>query len=262
MTTETSASATYNIPLLSSSNYTSWSVQMKMILKERRVWKVIMGEESQPNPPPAATDDSASETPTAETPVISPEDQAALQQSYEKDLAAFEEKVDKANAVLFATITPALIADIQGIENPAEVWKVLEQRYAPKTDMSKMTAWMNFINARLSDDESVPDYLLRLARYKTRCLECGSTVDETMHKSLMLNTLPDAYNAIKANAMVSSNMMTAEEVKDQILEQYRVVSHVSEHSGKDGKGAKAFTTQHKGLDARHLRFLMKYIIVT
>jgi transposase InsO family protein len=138
---------------------------MKMILRERRVWKVVIGEETKPDST-SAIYESASETASL-----------GQQTPYERDLTAFEEKLDRANAVLFATISPSIIADIQGIDDPSEVWKVLEQRYAPKTDMSKMTAWMNFINAKINDNELVPNYLLRLARYKIRCEECGSTVD-------------------------------------------------------------------------------------
>ena len=229
-----STSVTYNIPLLSSNNYASWSIQMKMILKERRVWRVVTGEETKPDST-AAIYESASETTSL-----------GQQTPYERDLAAFEEKLDKANAVLFATISPSIIADVHGIENPSAVWKVLEQRYAPKTDMSRMTAWMNFINAKINDNELVPNYLLRLARYKIRCEECGSTVDETMYKSLMLNSLPEEYNAVKANARVSSNMMTAEEVKDQILEQYRVICHESDFSkSSSGNSMKSYATRYK-----------------
>ena len=139
MTTLKSGPITYNMPLLSSSNYASWSVQMKMILKERRVWKVVTGEETKPDPS-AAIYESASEATTF-----------GQQTPYERDLATFEEKLDKANVLLFTTITPSIITDIQGIEDPSEVWKVLERHYAPKIDMSKTTASMNFINPKIND---------------------------------------------------------------------------------------------------------------
>jgi len=35
----------YTIPLLSRSNYSAWSVQIEMILREKKIWKVVNGEE-------------------------------------------------------------------------------------------------------------------------------------------------------------------------------------------------------------------------
>ena len=66
------------------------------------------------------------------------------------------------------------------------------------------------------------------------------------YKSLLLNSLPEEYNAVKANARVSSNIMTAEEGKDQILEQYRVSCHESDFSkSSSGNSIKSYATRHK-----------------
>ena len=40
----------YTIPLLSGSNYSAWSVQIEMILREKKIWKVVNGEEKKPVP--------------------------------------------------------------------------------------------------------------------------------------------------------------------------------------------------------------------
>ena len=39
----------YTIPL-SGSNYSAWSIQIEMILREKKIWKVVNGEEKKPAP--------------------------------------------------------------------------------------------------------------------------------------------------------------------------------------------------------------------
>jgi len=193
----------YNIPLLNSSNYVAWAVQIEMILREKRVWKVVTGEEKKPNP-----DDEKY------TSQIATLDQAQETTTYQQDLEAFESKVDRANATLFANMTQTIVNEHKNHKEPASLWTTLEKRYAPKTTVSRMTASINFVNAKLNIDESIPDYLVRLTGLKDRIIECGGTVDESMYKGLMFRGLLDEFKVIKANARINGDNLSADDVKD------------------------------------------------
>src|SRR4030095_14944996 len=226
----------YNIPLLNSSNYMAWAVQMEMILREKRVWKVVTREEKQPNP--------NDEKYTSQT-TSPPTDQALETNLYQQDLEAFETKVDRANATLFANMTQTIVNENKNHKEPATLWTTLQKRYAPKTTVSRMTASINFVNAKLNMDESIPDYLVRLTALKDRIVECGGTVDESMYKGLMFQGLPDEFDVIKANARINGDNLSADDVKDQILEQHRINQQEMMQADTTHNDAKAYATHHQ-----------------
>src|SRR5438552_2311610 len=118
-------------------------------------------------------------------------------------------------------MTQTIVNEHKNHKLPAILWTTLQKRYAPKTTVSRMTASINFVNAKLNSDEAIPDYFVCLTSWKDRILECGSTVDESMFKGLMFRGFPVQYDVIKTNARISENALSADDVKDQILEQYQ-----------------------------------------
>src|SRR4030095_11931685 len=109
----------------------AWAVQIEMILHKKRLWKVVTGEEKQPNP---NDEKYASQTTTPTT------DQALETKLYQQDLEAFETKVDRANAMLFANMTQTIVNENKNHKEPVTLWTTLQKRYAPKTTVSRMTA--------------------------------------------------------------------------------------------------------------------------
>ena len=207
----------YTIPLLSGSNYSAWSVQIEMILREKKIWKVVNGEEKKPAP-----DDDKYNTRLFTDSDDSSDTQDFDSVTYQRDIEVFEAKVDKANATLFANMTQSIVNEHKNHKEPAILWATLQKRYAPKTTVSRMTTLINFVNARLNPNELIPDYLVRLTGLKDCIVECGGTVDESMFKGLMFRGFSNEYNVIKTNARINGDTLTVDDVKDQILEQYRL----------------------------------------
>ena len=87
------ASEKYNIPLLNASNYSAWSIQIEMILKEKKAWKAVKGEEATRDP------NDRKYTPQTTAPAF---DQGVSASTYQQDLELYEVKVDKANATIFS----------------------------------------------------------------------------------------------------------------------------------------------------------------
>ena len=88
-----------------------------------------------------------------------------------------------------------------------------------------MTALLNFVNAAYNLSESVPDSLAHLTSLKNRIVECGGTMDDSMYKVLVFRGLPSDYDVIKEDSRINgltNKAVSPEDVKGQILEQYRV----------------------------------------
>jgi len=111
-------------------------------------------------------------------------------------------------------MTQSIVNEHKNHKEPAILWATLQKRYAPKTTVSRMTASINFVNARLNSDELIPDYLVRLTGLKDRIVECGGTVDESMFKGLMFRGFPDEYNVITTNARINGDTLTMDDVKN------------------------------------------------
>ncbi len=231
----------YTIPLLSRSNYSAWSVQIEMILREKKIWKVVNGEEKKPVP----DDDKYNTRLFSDSDDDSSDTQDFDSVTYQRDIEVFEAKVDKANATLFANMTQSIVNEHKNHKEPAILWATLQKRYAPKTTVSRMTASINFVNARLNPDELIPDYLVRLTGLKDRIVECGGTVDESMFKGLMFLCFHDEYNVIKTNARINGDTLTVDDVKDQILEQYRLSQQDMMQIDVPSSETKAYATQHQ-----------------
>jgi hypothetical protein len=95
------------------------------------------------------------------------------------------------------------------------------------------------------DTESVPDYLARLQRLRDRFAECGGVVNEEMYKGKMFENLPDDYKGLETSVNFSAGV-SSEEVKDHILEHYRLVQQRT-NAAATGVNFKAFNTQFNPL---------------
>ena len=52
---------------------------------------------------------------------------------YETRLKAWTKKAKKARKMIISTISPSVMTYVEGTKDPAEVWRILEGRYKPKT---------------------------------------------------------------------------------------------------------------------------------
>ncbi len=113
----------YTIPLLSGSNYSAWSVQIEMILREKKIWKVVNGEEKKPAP----DDDKYNTRLFSDSDDDSSDTQDFDSVTYQRDIEVFEAKVDKANATLFANMTQSIVNEYKNHKEPAILWATLQK---------------------------------------------------------------------------------------------------------------------------------------
>jgi len=94
---------------------------MEHILCVQGVWEVVSGEEKEPEMPrePRENDDPAanSETPPAPPAPPSP--------TLEQDRIAYKAKVARANAVIFASMSQAIVEEHKKHKVPSVLWETL-----------------------------------------------------------------------------------------------------------------------------------------
>jgi hypothetical protein len=132
-------SDTLHIYKLNETNYRAWSQQMKWIFDEKDLLEIVLGTEARPTPPSAQGEASiatvASITAAAQFEL--------LQTKYQADLALYTKKVKKARSLFGSTVSQSVMVYIEGLEEPSEMWRVLENKYSPKTQVAVMDGWVD-----------------------------------------------------------------------------------------------------------------------
>src|ERR1700733_4408338 len=121
-------SDTYHIPKLTEENYRSWAQQLRWILDEKELLDIVEGKEERPK---QATDSTSEE--------------------YEKELALWNKKMKKARSTIGASVSTSVMTYIEGMDNPAKMWKELEERYNPKSQATLLQLVREFMMAKKED---------------------------------------------------------------------------------------------------------------
>src|SRR5215471_7956897 len=145
----TTGSSTYHIDKLTETNYRSWSQQIRWILDERDLLELVEGTEQMPQPPvpPAQGSATTTETQAAQQATATKEAQAA----YQQDLAAWNKKCKKARSIIGSAITTSVMVYIDGTNNPADMWRILREKYSPKTQTTLLQTFIQFIETKMDD---------------------------------------------------------------------------------------------------------------
>ena len=141
-------SDTYHIPKLTEENYCTWAQQLTWILDEKELLEIVEGKEVKPLAPEG--DDVL---PT-------------LQSEYETSLAIWNKKMKKARSTIGASVTSSVMTYIDGMDDPAKMWKVLADRYNPKSQATLLQLVREFMTAKKNDSIDMEHHLQRVQRLK------------------------------------------------------------------------------------------------
>ena len=197
-------SDTYHIPKLTEENYRTWAQQLRWILDEKELLEVVEGVEVRP---------------------VAPEDgeaSAMVQDEYETKLATWSKKMKKARSTIGASVTPSVMTYIDGMDDPAKMWKVLADRYNPKSQATLLQLVREFMTAKKDDSIDMEHHLQRVQRLKRQVEEQGEKISDTIYNSILLNSVPDDYK-ITVSILESQEKLTPTTIINRLLEETRKI---------------------------------------
>jgi hypothetical protein len=173
----------YSIEKLNESNHRSWSQVLESHLDDQGVWEVVTGEEKEPVRPADPTI-----TPGTDTALTSAQAAAILGiQQHE----AWTKKAKKARRMILSTISPSVMTYVEGTRNPAEMWKILEGRYKPKSKVTLRQLQRQFNTMKMMDDDgNMEKHLQQIERLKRQIEEQGEEVSDSSYIGILLNCAP------------------------------------------------------------------------
>ena len=216
-----SGSGSYNIVKLNETNYRAWAKRIEWIFDERGLWEVVTGAETKPvedvngkaaDPTVDLTASGVASTSAAVT--------TTPTSDYASKLEAYTKKCKRARSILGVTITDSVMTYIEGENDPAEMWKILESRYNPRTQVTLLQRIREFTTIKMEDDADLERHIQRVVRLRRICEEQGEKISDAIFKGILLNSLPEEYILI-VNVIEGQGDLTPDEVINKIMEEYR-----------------------------------------
>ena len=135
---------------------------------------------------------------------------------------------------------------VEGTKSPTEMWKILEERYKPKTRVTLRQLQRQFNTIKMSDDHGdMEKHLQKVERLKRQIEEQGEKISESSYISVLLNCAPSRYD-VQISIMEAQDDVTPSIIINRLLEEYRkfletktekpVMALVSHGKDKGGKG--------------------------
>jgi len=222
----TTGSSTYHIDKLTETNYRSWAQQLRWILDERDLWELVEGKEVKPVPPQATT--STGESTSAVTTEM---------QRHQDELSAWLKKAKKARSIIGSSISASTMVYVEGIDNPAEMWRVLSERFNPITKTTLLQVIKQFMTIKMDEAvDTMEAHLQKVQRLKRRVEEQGEAISENIYNAILLSSVPETYH-VAVSILESQEQLTPTIIINRLLEESRKLDDGMENSGGKSKTA-------------------------
>lgn len=147
-------SSSIKCPILSSSNYTVWTIKMKILLKLHKVWDII-------------------ETDTVEE--------------------ADDEKNNMAMALLVQSIPEAVVLQVGELDTAKKVWDAVRTRHtgADRVKEARLQTLMaEFDRLKMKDNETIDEFRGRISAISSKSAALGEEIEESKLVKKFLKSLP------------------------------------------------------------------------
>jgi hypothetical protein len=135
---------------------------------------------------------------------------------------------------------------VEGTKSSAEMWKILKERYKPKTQVTLRQLQRQFNTVKMTDDDSdMKKHLQKIERLKRQIEEQGEKISESSYISVLLNCASSRYD-VQISIMEAQDDVTPSIIINHLLEEHckfletktekPVMALVSHGRDKGGKG--------------------------
>jgi hypothetical protein len=160
-----------NFNRLTNSNYTSWSENMRRLLRATGGWNIVNGDEIAPDVP----------ADNAEKHVI---------KKYENYHARFED----AAACIYNACSDPVRVHLKGIDEPEDMWNVLiEKMDKANTATGRQAIYHKFITMKPAPGAPIGEYFSDLTELRNQIAGTDEKISDTAFKTHIFNTMPAVF---------------------------------------------------------------------
>jgi len=159
-------------PLLTATNYVSWSIRVQAIMEDQGVWEVVEPPEGEP---------------------------ATARTTAEKEKATAKDK--KVKAHLLQCLPDDLLMQVAKKKTGKEVWDCLKARFVGADrvrDARLQTLKAEFDALRMKEEEPIDEYAGKLNAMSVRYSNLGGTLDDATMVKKLFDTVPERFLGVVA----------------------------------------------------------------
>lgn len=182
--------STFNgrIPLFNGNNFLTWKTQMEAILHKNRLLNIVMGEEKCPKVPILPQNATSEQRTQFETKM--------------ETLKKFKEKDMDARAEILISLEANIVSMVRHIKSSSEMWKHLEDTFDRKTIRKKIECYRKLLNFKMSENQSVSEFLIEFDVCAASIREMGVELDEDLLAVIIVDALPEVCSKRLLNVFV------------------------------------------------------------
>src|SRR5436305_2037696 len=204
--TETNYKSRYGIDKLQDHNYFSWAYACRLLLKERKVWKVVDGTEIRPVLPQYA-----------DTTTIEVRKGKVVKQ---EDIDAWVEKDEEALRILYFSTSERQQGPIRAAKSAKQAWNELEKIHASKGNQRKFSLMRQLYRIDMSPDSSLVDHERTFDGFVEGLSAMGKDIEEEDLVIIYANSLPMEYkNWLQGKVAILNDDVTLSDFKSRVREE-------------------------------------------
>lgn len=192
------------IPLFNGSNYSTWKTQMEAILHKNRLLNIVLGVEKAPKV------EDMPQTATSEQRINHDAQMDALQKFNEKDMDA--------RAEILISLEANIVNMVKNIKSSKEMWNHLQDTFDRKSTRKKVEGYRKLLNIKMSDNQSVAEFIIEFDVCVSSIREMGAELDEDLLAVIIIDALPEKFSAIKAAIDTANEFPKVSVLKARLLE--------------------------------------------
>jgi len=175
-------------------NWTTWSFQMMHLLKTRKLWRIVKGEE-----------------------VLNPT-------WGEKKTSEFEDRVDKAMGAIVLYMKPDQLYLITSAKTPDAAWKMLTTQFEKDTASNRIYLKKQFFRLAMKEGTPLQQHLKAMKEITDRlsCIKCK--IEEEDKVVTLLGSLPKSYNSVVTALENRPGELDMRTVQEALLHEERKMS--------------------------------------
>lgn len=152
------------VGMFNGTNYRQWKYATQLALEERGLWKIVKGEEVQPD------------------------------ESQKAELDAYKARGKKAYAAICLSLGNDAARDVMHLRTATEVWRTLENIYQPKNVMAILRLKKQLFNTKMNPGDLMRDHIHKICEIAAELADINEPVAERELVHIILNSLPRDYD--------------------------------------------------------------------
>lgn len=187
------SSRLYDVPSLDDEgkNFTMWRYRVEMVLRVRKLWRIVTGDEPKPG------------------------------ESEPDQLADWSERDQEAKAQVTLTLANEPLSGVLHATSAKDVWDKLLERYEGRGKQTIAYLISELFRATLSDESDLEPQLNAMRQKATTLRTLGQTLDDALVAIAIIISLPESYSVLRTILMSTDDKLTTDKVIAQILTEER-----------------------------------------